>query len=209
MNGRKKSAAPGAVPGTEDLSGDQHDEAGKVFIGTTDSIVDPRSDAGTAESGEAGKREHLCRRVIELIGVKRADEAEFVSYGLQVGHQVGNLDTGLATAFEGELIGLRRSHQGRSTANKCELFALEHVLGAELMLGISFFNPSAPIPPKARGRRGFKRAGHLDSEILRNAHGKHGISRRNSSDGFPSTASYVSHPWPSVFVRKSNTELVP
>lgn len=71
------------------------------------------------------------------------------------------------------------------------------------------FHPSAPIPPKAQGRRGFKRAGHLDSEILRNAHGKHGISRRNSSDAFPSTASYVSHPWPSVFVRKGNTELVP
>ena len=48
--------------------------------------------------------EQLGRGMIELVGVQRLDQAEFVRHLLQVGEEVGHLDPRLAALPEGELV---------------------------------------------------------------------------------------------------------
>jgi len=135
----QKAATPTTVAGTENLAGDQHDEAGQVVVRAADAIVDPRTDAGSAEQVEAGERLELRRRVVELVGVQRVDQAEFVGDTLQVGQQVGQAQSGLAAMREREVGGVGRAEEGGAFADEGELLALEHLLRTKFLVAAAQF----------------------------------------------------------------------
>ena len=70
--------------------GYQHDEAGKVFVFGSQAVGDPRTGGGKAEVLRAGVQDELGGRVIELVGLHRADHAGLVGDAGEVGHEIRN-----------------------------------------------------------------------------------------------------------------------
>jgi hypothetical protein len=132
MDGGEKAAAPGAVAGSEDLSGDEGDEGGEVFVFASESVADPGTKAGAAEAFEAGEGEELGGSVIELFGVEGFDETEVIGNSLEMREEVGDFEPGLTALFEGELVVFRGTKEIGLFADEGELFAFEELVGAEL-----------------------------------------------------------------------------
>ena len=68
--------------------------------------------------------------MVELIGMKGLDEAEFISDFLQVGQEVRQLQSGGAAFAEGKLIFFRSPKKIRLFANEGELIGVEELVRA-------------------------------------------------------------------------------
>ena len=69
---------------------EQHHEARQILILAAQAVSRPTADRGVAEVLIARVEQQFGRRVIELIGVHRAEEAHLVGHLLEVRQAVGN-----------------------------------------------------------------------------------------------------------------------
>ena len=91
VHGRQEATAPHALSGIRIVAaGSQYDEARQVAVLRPETIGDPGSHAGPAQSGCTAMHQQLCRTVIELVRIHRLQDADLIGYTLKVGQQFGN-----------------------------------------------------------------------------------------------------------------------
>ena len=101
MDGGQETAAPQRSSAVRRRGArNQDDEAWQVPVFGTQAVRNPGSHAGPAQAGRAGVDEKLARGVVELVGVHRPHDAQFVGHRRQLRDDVRHHLPGLAEFAE-------------------------------------------------------------------------------------------------------------
>ena len=126
---RQEAGAPQALAAAGKLAaGNQHDEAGQILILAAQPVRRPTADRGVAEVLIARVQQQFGGRVVELVGVHRADEADLVGHFLKVRKPIGNPEPRLADLTKR----IDGPQQLRHAADEGEALAFEKLLRAIL-----------------------------------------------------------------------------
>ena len=97
INGRKEAVAKGVLAAVGlHSAGDEHYESGQVLVFSPEAIGDPGANGRPSWARRPGVDQQFGRGVVELVGGHRADDAQFVGHGLQVGQGVREPDAALS-----------------------------------------------------------------------------------------------------------------
>ena len=111
---RQEPARPVGRAAADAAAGRHHDEGGQVAGLRAETVDDPRTKARPARLRKTRVEEDLRRRVIELVGVHRLDDADVVDDLRQVRQHLGQFRAALAVAGEFEA----RTKHGRVGADE-------------------------------------------------------------------------------------------
>ena len=129
VHGRQEAAAERVLAAVGlHAAGDQDHEARQVLVLRAQTVGDPRAQRGTAGAGRAGVHQQFGRRVVELVGVHRVDDAHLVGDGVQVRDRVGHPEPALAVLSELP----RRAQQLGRPGGEGKPLALQEFVGARL-----------------------------------------------------------------------------
>jgi hypothetical protein len=122
VNGREKAARPQRRAAAQAAPGAHHDECREVLRLRAKTVERPRTDARAARLREAGVEENLRRRVVELIGVHRADKADVIHDLREMRQHFRKLRAGLTVLRELEA----RSEHGGVRPDERVALAADH-----------------------------------------------------------------------------------
>ena len=99
MARRQKAAAQA---GAAAAAGGENDEAGQVLVFGAQAVGNPRAHRRARGGDVSGMKQAASGRVGGVESVHRADDAEIVGEGGEVGEKLADFEAGLAVLLEGE-----------------------------------------------------------------------------------------------------------
>ncbi len=128
MHAGQETAAPDTLTGRGRVAGHQYDKGGQVVVLRPQPIRDPRSHRRTTEKGAARIQKELRGGVVELIGVERADDGDFIHEFGKMWKQLGYPGAALAVLLER----IRRPEYFRVPLDEGEALTLVQLVGTGL-----------------------------------------------------------------------------